>query len=142
MSTLRSHDDSWGIATGVGSTAVMVAAARAAETARDDRLINDPYAQILVAGAGSGFWEYLLDDTFAAQIAEMDVEAAAMFEQMRTYQAVRTRFFDVLRRRRGFGDPPDRHSCFWAGFTCVPARVAGRHHGVRDRPAQGARVQD
>ena len=29
MSTLRTHDDTWDIATSVGSTAVMVAAARA-----------------------------------------------------------------------------------------------------------------
>jgi methyltransferase (TIGR00027 family) len=96
MSTLRSPDDSWDIATSVGATAVMVAAARAAEAARDDRLIDDPYAEILVAGAGSGSWEYMLDGTFAAKIAEIDAEAAAMFEQIRTYQAVRTRFFDAF----------------------------------------------
>ena len=32
MSSLRTHDDTWDIATSVGSTAVLVAAARAAET--------------------------------------------------------------------------------------------------------------
>ena len=36
MSSLRTHDDTWDIATSVGSTAVMVAAARAAETERAD----------------------------------------------------------------------------------------------------------
>ncbi|MBU8834318.1 class I SAM-dependent methyltransferase, partial [Mycolicibacterium goodii] len=54
MSSLRTDDDTWDIATSVGSTAVMVAAARAGETERDDALIKDPYARILVAGAGTG----------------------------------------------------------------------------------------
>ena len=62
MSTLRTHDDSWDIATSVGSTAVMVAAARAAETDRDNPLIRDPYAKVLVAGAGTGVWEHLADE--------------------------------------------------------------------------------
>ena len=94
MSTLRSHDDTWDIASSVGMTAVMVAAARAAETARQDRLINDPFAEVLVAGAGTGVWEEMLDESVAARLAAIDAEAAAMFEQMRTYQGVRTHFFD------------------------------------------------
>jgi methyltransferase (TIGR00027 family) len=94
MSTLRTHDDSWDIATSVGSTAVMVAAARAGETDRDNPLIRDPYAKILVAGAGTGVWEFVLDDDFFAKVAEVDAEAAAIFEHMSNYQAVRTRFFD------------------------------------------------
>lgn len=94
MSSLRSHDDTWDIATSVGSTAVMVAAARAGETEREGALINDPYAKILVAGAGTGFWETLLDQDVAAKIAEVDGEAAKIFEHMGSYQAVRTHFFD------------------------------------------------
>ena len=94
MSTLRTHDDTWDIATSVGSTAVMVAAARAAETNRQDRLISDPYAEVLVSGAGTGIWEMMLDDTVAAKIETIDAEGAALFEQMRSYQAVRTHFFD------------------------------------------------
>ena len=57
MSSLRTHDDTWDIATSVGTTAVMVAAARAAETEQDDALICDPYAAMLVAGAGTGSWD-------------------------------------------------------------------------------------
>jgi methyltransferase (TIGR00027 family) len=93
MSSLRSHDDTWDIATSVGSTAVMVAAARAGETDRDNPLIRDPYAKILVAGAGTGFWE-LLGADFVAKVAAVDAEAAAIFEHMSNYQAVRTHFFD------------------------------------------------
>jgi methyltransferase (TIGR00027 family) len=94
MSSLRSHDDTWDIATSVGTTAVMVAAARAAETQRPDPLIRDPHAKVLVAGAGTGAWEYMLDDAFVARVAEEDEEVAAVFTHMANYQAVRTHFFD------------------------------------------------
>ncbi|MDT5214695.1 MAG: hypothetical protein QOK18_2934 [Mycobacterium sp.] len=94
MSSLRSHDDTWDIATSVGSTAVMVAAARAKETSKADPLIRDPYAKLLVAGAGAGVWETMLDDEFIAKVANEDAEAAAIFEHMSSYQAVRTHFFD------------------------------------------------
>ncbi|AHC23404.1 MULTISPECIES: class I SAM-dependent methyltransferase [Mycobacteriaceae] len=94
MSSLRSHDDTWDIDTSVGTTAVMVAAARAAETAAADPLISDPYARILVDGAGGGPWSMMLDEDFAARAEEIDPEAAVLFAHMGNYQAVRTRFFD------------------------------------------------
>jgi methyltransferase (TIGR00027 family) len=94
MSSLRSHDDTWDIATSVGTTAVMVAAARAAETERDDALIRDPYAKMLVDGAGDGMWTQMLDEKVVERAAAIDPEMAAIFEHMRSYQAVRTRFFD------------------------------------------------
>jgi methyltransferase (TIGR00027 family) len=96
MSSLRTHDDTWDIATSVGSTAVMVAAARAGETERDAPLIRDPYAKILVAGAGTGIWEFMLDDSFIERVAAADAESAAIFEHMGNYQAVRTHFFDAF----------------------------------------------
>ncbi|CAN1518683.1 COG3315 O-Methyltransferase involved in polyketide biosynthesis [Mycobacteriaceae bacterium] len=96
MSNLRSHDDSWDIATSVGSTAVMVAAARARETESADPLIRDPYARALVAGAGAGMWENFLDDSVAERIKSADPEIAAIFENMLGYQAVRTHFFDAF----------------------------------------------
>jgi len=95
MSTLRSHDDTWDIATSVGTTAVMVAAARAAETNKPDPLIRDPYARVLVSEAGTGVWEKMLDDSLLSKVQEIDAEAAAIFEHMRGYQAVRTHFFDA-----------------------------------------------
>jgi methyltransferase (TIGR00027 family) len=96
MSSLRTPDDTWDIATSVGSTAVMVAAARAGETEREAPLIRDPYAKILVAGAGTGIWEFMLDDSFVAKVTEVDAEAGAIFEHMGHYQAVRTHFFDAF----------------------------------------------
>jgi methyltransferase (TIGR00027 family) len=96
MSSLRSHDDSWDIATSVGMTAVMVAAARARETESPQPLIRDPYARALVAGADTGVWEKFLDPAMQEQVAAADPEAAALFANMLGYQAVRTHFFDTF----------------------------------------------
>jgi len=96
MSTLRTHNDSWDIATSVGSTAVMVAAARAGETDSPNPLIRDPYARMLVDGAGTGMWESILDDSVGDRLAEADPQVAAVFQHMRNYQAVRTHFFDAF----------------------------------------------
>jgi methyltransferase (TIGR00027 family) len=96
MSTLRTHDDTWDIATSVGATAVMVAAARAGETDSADPLIRDPYARLLVSGAGTGIWESILDDSLVDRLAAADPDAAAIFAHMRNYQAVRTHFFDAF----------------------------------------------
>lgn len=95
MGSERSDDDSWDIASSVGATAVMVAAARAGETERDDALIRDPFAKILVAGAGTGVWETILDSDFNNRMADADPEVAAVLEHMGNYQAVRTHFFDA-----------------------------------------------
>ncbi|GAC1408570.1 MAG: class I SAM-dependent methyltransferase [Mycobacterium sp.] len=94
MSTMRTDDDTWDIATSVGATAVLVAAARAAETDRDDPLIRDPYARVLVTGAGTGGWSFMQDAEFVSEIADADAEVAAIFRHMGSYQAVRTHFFD------------------------------------------------
>ena len=72
----------------------MVAAARAAESRQDDPLINDPYADVLVDGAGTGPWSTMLDDEIVEKTATIDPEVAAIFRHLRNYQAVRTHFFD------------------------------------------------
>ena len=97
MSSLRTHDDTWDIKTSVGSTAVMVAAARAVETERPDPLIRDPYARLLVSNAGAGIlWEAMLDPEVAAKVEALDEDSAAHLHHMRGYQAVRTHFFDTF----------------------------------------------
>lgn len=95
MSTLRSNDDTWDIATSVGSTAVLVAAARAAETDRPDPLIQDPYAKLLVSGSGTGMWDSLFDTAVTSRLGELDPEVAGIYTHMGNYQAVRTHFFDA-----------------------------------------------
>lgn len=96
MSSLRTHDDTWDIASSVGTTAVMVAAARAAETDKPSPLITDPYAKLLVDGAGSGVWESMLDPEFVERVTAEEPEVGAMFTHMGNYQAVRTHFFDAF----------------------------------------------
>ncbi len=91
---LRSHDDSWDLGSGLGVTAVMVAAARARETEAADALIRDPYARILVVAADPRGWAKLLDPDMQERITPPDPEAAAMFANTLGYQAVRTHFFD------------------------------------------------
>jgi methyltransferase (TIGR00027 family) len=96
MSSLRTHDDTWDIKTSVGTTAVMVAAARAVETEQPDALIRDPYAKLLVTNSGASLlWEAMLDPAVAAKVQALDAESAAHIQHMRGYQAVRTNFFDT-----------------------------------------------
>ena len=96
MSSLRSDDDTWDIATSVGATAVMVAAARARETDSAHPLIRDPYARMLVAGAGAGPWTEFMEESLLDRMTAVDPEAAAIFSNMLGYQAVRTLFFDTF----------------------------------------------
>ena len=99
MSSLRTHDDTWDIKTSVGTTAVMVAAARAVETEQPDALIRDPYAKLLVNNAGANvLWQALLDPSMVAKVENIDAESAAHIDHMRGYQAVRTHFFDTYFR--------------------------------------------
>ncbi|ORW90044.1 SAM-dependent methyltransferase [Mycobacterium szulgai] len=96
MSTMRTHDDTWDIRTSVGATAVMVAAARAVETEQAEPLIRDPYAKLLVTNAKAGvIWEAMLDEDMVAKVEALDAETAATVQHMRSYQAVRTNFFDT-----------------------------------------------
>ena len=96
MSSLRTHDDTWDIKSSVGTTAVMVAAARAVETEQPEPLIRDPYAKLLVTSSGAGvLWEAMLDPDVAAKVESLDSDSAAHLHHMRGYQAVRTHFFDT-----------------------------------------------
>ncbi|MEZ0351382.1 class I SAM-dependent methyltransferase [Mycobacterium sp. pR1184] len=91
----RSADDTWDIATGVGSTAVTIAAARAVETEQPDALIRDPYAKLLATNAGIGvLWGAMLDPAVAAKVEGLDPEFVADLAHIRGYVAVRTHFFD------------------------------------------------
>ncbi|MDT5256285.1 MAG: hypothetical protein QOD10_1365, partial [Mycobacterium sp.] len=90
----RTHDDSWDIATSVGATAVMVALARAAETASADPLIRDRFAEVLVSTPElegvreqvHAWWTGDEDD---------DPDFTVNSQHMINYQAVRTHFFDA-----------------------------------------------
>ncbi|SON63876.1 Putative S-adenosyl-L-methionine-dependent methyltransferase [Mycobacterium simulans] len=88
--------DTWDVRTSVGTTAVMVAAARAVETDGPDPLIYDPYAKLLVMNAGAGaILNLMLDESMLAKMEAIDAELAASVQHTRVYQAVRTNFFDT-----------------------------------------------
>ena len=59
----RTDDDRWDLASSVGVTATMVAAARALATAEPDPLINDPFAAGLVRAIGIDYFTALVDGT-------------------------------------------------------------------------------
>ena len=48
----RTDNDTWDLASSVGATATMVAAARAMATRTDGALISDPFAEPLVRAVG------------------------------------------------------------------------------------------
>jgi methyltransferase (TIGR00027 family) len=96
--TSRYEGDTWDLASSVGITATMVAAARAMAT-RDDRpLINDPFAEPLVRAVGVDLLTRLA--TGDLQPAELnDVQDAATgssgaMSRMADNMAVRTKYFD------------------------------------------------
>ncbi|EFG76297.1 methyltransferase, TIGR00027 family [Mycobacterium parascrofulaceum ATCC BAA-614] len=87
----RTDQDSWDLASSVGATATMVAAARALASEGADPIIDDPFAAPLVRAVGLEFFRRLVDgelDRADAQDGERDL-------QLETDSiAVRTRFFD------------------------------------------------
>jgi methyltransferase (TIGR00027 family) len=95
----RTVDDSWDIATSVGATAVMVALARAAETASADPLIRDQFAEPLVSTPElEGVREQVAAWWSAEPNGEEtddDPDFAVDSNHMVNYQAVRTHFFDA-----------------------------------------------
>jgi methyltransferase (TIGR00027 family) len=88
----RSDTDSWDLASSVGATATMVAAARALATDDTDPIINDPYAAPLVRAVGIEFFTRVVDgDIDAVNAGE---NGAAELQTETDSLAVRTRFFD------------------------------------------------
>lgn len=90
----RTADDSWDIATSVGATAVMVALARAAETASDAPLIRDEFAELLVSTPELAGVRDQVSAWWTAEPDE-DTDYTVDSQQMINYQAVRTHFFDA-----------------------------------------------
>jgi methyltransferase (TIGR00027 family) len=89
----RTDNDTWDLASSVGATATMVAAARAIATNSDDALIDDPFAEPLVRAVGVDFFTKLASGEL--RLADLDVDnASAGMARMTDNMAVRTKFFD------------------------------------------------
>jgi methyltransferase (TIGR00027 family) len=87
----RTDDDSWDLASSVGATATMVAAARAVASKDPRGLINDPFAEPLVRAVGIDLFVKLLDgDIDLSQLPSGTIRFEAMIAGM----MVRTKFFD------------------------------------------------
>lgn len=83
----RSPGDSWDLASSVGATATMVAAARALASEDADPVINDPFAAALVRAVGLDYFTRLVD---GERVAGSEHDLQLMTDSI----AVRTRFFD------------------------------------------------
>src|SRR5277367_949798 len=90
----RTDNDSWEITQSVGSTALGVAAARAAETESENSLINDPFARVFVDAAGEGLWSIYSDPTLLAKAVDIEPDVRARIQLMIDFMATRTAFFD------------------------------------------------
>lgn len=90
----RSDDDTWGITESVGATALGVAAARAAETEREEPLIRDPFARVFLDAAGEGIWNWFAAPELPEEIAEAEPDLPVRMQSMLNYMASRTAFFD------------------------------------------------
>ncbi|HKP44548.1 class I SAM-dependent methyltransferase [Mycobacterium sp.] len=85
----RTDADSWDLASSVGATATMVAAARALASREPEPLIDDPFAADLVRAVGVDFFTQLVDGELPLTTLEGDGPRL-----MGNVIAVRTRFFD------------------------------------------------
>jgi methyltransferase (TIGR00027 family) len=86
----RTEGDSWDLASSVGATATMVAAARALASREPDPLLDDRFAEPLVRAVGHPFFTRMLDGDIPLDNEDLPLTARQRCEQM----TVRTRFFD------------------------------------------------
>jgi methyltransferase (TIGR00027 family) len=86
----RTDRDSWDLASSVGATATMVAAARAAASRRPDPVINDPFAEPLVRAVGLD----LFTKVASGELDFADVDDGVGFPRMVDTFATRARFYD------------------------------------------------
>ncbi|MBJ7341119.1 class I SAM-dependent methyltransferase [Mycolicibacterium sp.] len=88
----RTEGDTWDLASSVGATATMVAAARAMAGRAEHPLIDDPFAEPLVRAVGVDVMTRLATGELAAE--RLGGDAAVGMERMADNMAVRTVFFD------------------------------------------------
>ncbi|MDT7739697.1 MAG: hypothetical protein QOK09_3066 [Mycobacterium sp.] len=86
----RTDRDSWDLASSVGATATMVAAARAAATRRANPVVNDPFAEPLVGAVGLD----LFTKVASGELDFADVDDGGGFPRMVDTFAARARFYD------------------------------------------------
>jgi methyltransferase (TIGR00027 family) len=88
----RTENDTWDLASSVGATATMVAAARAMASTADRPLIDDPFAEPLVRAVGVDLFTRLASGDLRPE--DLDDDADAGMQRMTDNMAIRTKFFD------------------------------------------------
>ena len=91
----RTDNDTWDLASSVGATATMVAAARAFASRADNPVIDDPFAEPLVKAVGVDFFTKLA--TGELEMTDLDPDSTGGVGNMSRFadgMAARTRFFD------------------------------------------------
>jgi methyltransferase (TIGR00027 family) len=91
----RTDNDTWDLASSVGATATMVAAARAFASRADNPVIDDPFAEPLVKAVGLDFFTKLA--TGELEMTDLDPDSTGGVGNMGRFadgMAARTRFFD------------------------------------------------
>ncbi|OBG75162.1 MULTISPECIES: class I SAM-dependent methyltransferase [unclassified Mycobacterium] len=98
MSSTRYDGDTWDLASSVGATATMVAAARAMATRAERPLIDDPFAEPLVRAVGVDLLTKLasgeLDPGELNDVHDGATGSTGAMSRMADNMAVRTKFFD------------------------------------------------
>ncbi len=92
MGSTRFEGDTWDLASGVGVTATMVAAARAVATRSPDPLINDQFAEPLVRAVGVDFFTRMAGGELDPK--DLDDDEAKGLRRFADAMAIRTEFFD------------------------------------------------
>ena len=88
----RTENDTWDLASSVGATATLVAAARALASTSEDAVIDDPFAAPLVRAVGLDFFTNLLDGKL--DLSQIPGRSPEQAQSMIDSMAVRTKFFD------------------------------------------------
>ena len=91
----RAENDTWDLASSVGATATMVAAARAVASRADRPVIDDPFAEPLVRAVGVDFFSRLASGDLA--LTDLDPDGIGGVGNMSRFadgMAARTRYFD------------------------------------------------
>jgi methyltransferase (TIGR00027 family) len=88
----RTDNDTWDLASSVGATATMVAAARSLASKDAKPLISDPFAEPLVEAVGIDLFARLARGDIRP--AEIDAAAANETSRFKDRMAARTKFFD------------------------------------------------
>src|ERR1700731_4750604 len=98
MTSTRYEGDTWDLASSVGVTATMVAAARAVASRADRPLIDDPFAEPLVKAVGVDLLTRLatgeVDPDDLNDVHDGATGSAGAMSRMADNMAVRTKFFD------------------------------------------------